>query len=37
MVVIGVIVIIALLAWFGVHKYKLDHPQMEEEKDTDTK
>ncbi|MES0370701.1 MAG: VTT domain-containing protein [Mariprofundaceae bacterium] len=37
MVVIGAIIIIALLTWFGVHEYKLHHPQSNEEKETDTK
>lgn len=31
LVVIGAVIIFALLAWFGVHEYKLHHPHPDEE------
>ncbi|MDT8376313.1 MAG: VTT domain-containing protein [Mariprofundaceae bacterium] len=37
MVVVGIVAVVALLAWFGLHEYRLHHPQTEEEKDSATK
>ena len=37
MVAIGIVAVIALLAWFGIHEYRLHHPQTEDEKNRDIK
>jgi len=37
MMAIGIVAVIALLAWFGIHEYRLHHPQTEDEKNRDIK
>ncbi|MFC1536610.1 DedA family protein [Pseudomonadota bacterium] len=35
MVALGIIVIVALLAWFGIHEYKIHHQEPDTQKDLD--